>query len=273
MLIGSHQSITKSIELSIKRALADNCECLQIFVKNNNRWEGKPLADDEVVRFKGALKESGLKVCAHSSYLINLASFKDDTYEKSVICYNEELSRCDKLGVPYYVIHPGSHLDHGEEAGIKRIAETIDKIYNNGYECMTLLEMVAGQGSNIGYNIQNMLDIIDASAFRDKIGICLDSCHIFAAGYDIKDDYDSVFNELFDAFGDKIKVFHLNDSKKPLGSRRDRHELVGKGEIGEEFFKKVVNDNRFNDILGILETPVAENYKQEIETLKSYRES
>jgi len=272
MLIGAHQSITKSIDLSIKRALADNCECLQIFVKNNNRWEGKPLLDETVEKFKTELKRSGLKVCAHSSYLINLASFKEDTYAKSVICYEDELTRCDRLQIPYYVIHPGSHLKHGEDVGIKRIAETIDQTYDKGFETMTLLEMVAGQGTNIGYSIQNMVDIIEASAFSDKLGICLDSCHIFAAGYDIRDNYDKVFDEMFSAFGDKIKVFHLNDSKKPLDSRRDRHELVGKGEIGEEFFKKVVNDSRFSDILGILETPFDENYQQEVELLKSYRE-
>ncbi len=208
MLIGSHQSITKSIDLSIQRALADNCECLQVFVKNNNRWEGKPLLSETAEKFKTDLADSGLKVCAHSSYLINLASFKEDTYAKSVRCFEDELTRCDMLDIPYYVIHPGSHLNYGEEAGIKRIAETIDRTYDKGFRCMTLLEMVAGQGTNIGYSIQNMLDIIDASAFGDKLGICLDSCHIFAAGYDIRDDYDKVFfNELFDAFGDRIKVF------------------------------------------------------------------
>ncbi|MGD9808676.1 MAG: deoxyribonuclease IV [Deferribacterales bacterium] len=272
MLIGSHQSISKSIDLSIQRALADGCECLQIFVKNNNRWIGKELSEAEAEKFRSELALSGLKVCAHSCYLINLASFKDDTYQKSLTCIRDELSRCDRLGVPSYVIHPGSHVGEGEQAGIKRIAESLDRIYDEGYECMTLLEMVAGMGTNIGYSIENMLDIIKYSNHKEKLGICLDSCHIFAAGYDVKDDYDKVFNDLFDAFGDKIKVFHLNDSLKPLGSRRDRHAKIGEGEIGGEFFKKVVNDDRFNDILGILETPVEENYSDEIKLLKSYRE-
>jgi len=271
MLIGSHQSIKKSIDLSIKRALADGCECLQVFVKNNNRWKGKKISEEEAEKFKSALSESGLKVCTHASYLINLASFKDDVYEKSIKSYYDELSRCDTLNIPFYVIHPGSHLENGEEAGIKRISESIDKAYDKGYKCMTLLEMVAGQGTNIGYSIQNLLDIIDSSAHPKKIGICLDSAHMFSAGYDIKDNYDEVFTELFDAFGDKIKVFHLNDSKKPLSSKLDRHELIGKGEIGTDFFKKVINDKRFSEILGILETPVDENYKEEIELLKSFR--
>lgn len=272
MLIGSHQSISKSIDLSIERALADGCECLQVFTKNNNRWVGKDISEEEVGKFRTKLTESKLQVCAHSCYLINLASFKEETHQKSMTCIRDELNRCDRLGIPTYVIHPGSHVGEGEDAGIKRIAESLDRVYDEGYECMTLLEMVAGQGSNIGYSIENMLDIIEASNHKDKLGICLDSCHIFAAGFDIKDNYDKVFNDLFDAFGDKIKVFHLNDSMKPLNSRRDRHAKIGEGEIGAEFFKKVVNDDRFNDILGILETPVDENYSDEIKLLKSYRE-
>lgn len=271
MLIGSHQSIAKSIDLSIKRALADGCECLQVFVKNNNRWEGKKISGEEAEKFRNALKNSGLKVCCHATYLINLASYKKDVYSKSIKTYIDELSRCDRLDIPYYVIHPGSHLDKERDDGIKLIAESIDKAYTHGYECMTLLEMTAGQGTGIGHSIQDMLDIIDASENPDKIGICLDSAHIYAAGYDIRDDYDNVFNELFDAFGDKIKVFHLNDSKKALNSRVDRHALIGKGEIGSDFFKKAVNDKRFDGILGILETPVEENYKKEIELLKSFR--
>jgi len=276
MLVGAHQSISKSIDLSIERALADNCECLQIFVKNNNRWEGKDIPSEAVDKFRKGIADSGLRVCAHATYLINLASFKEDTYAKSVRCYHEELKRCDMLNVPYYVIHPGSHLKEGEEKGIAKIAESIDAAYGeHGFECMTLLEMVAGQGTNIGYSIQNMVDIIDRSAFSEKIGICLDSCHIFAAGYDIKDRYDEVFDEFFAAFGDKIKVFHLNDSKKPLNSRRDRHELIGRGEIGEEFFMKAMTDERFNDVLGILETPVTDEYtyEYEVKLLKSYRET
>lgn len=273
MLIGSHQSISKSIDLSIERALADGCECLQVFVKNNNRWVGKEIPEEAAEKFRDGIIRHNLKVCSHACYLINLASYKEDTYSKSVNGYKDELSRCDRLNIPYYVIHPGSHVGEGRERGISRIAETIDTVYDEGYECMTLLEMVAGQGTNIGATIEDMLDIIELSNAKDKIGICLDSCHIFAAGYDIKDDYDRVFEQFFDAFGDKIKVFHLNDSKKPLNSRRDRHEMIGKGEIGEDFFKKVVNDDRFSDILGILETPIeTKYYKQEIELLKSYRE-
>lgn len=273
MLIGSHQSITKSVDLSIQRALADGCECLQIFTKNNNRWEGKPISAEEAGRFRDGIITSGLKVCAHSCYLINLASFDNDTYGKSVNCYRDELSRCDRLGIPYYVMHPGAHTGRGVEAGVRRIAESIDAAYDRGFECMTLLEMTAGQGTGIGHTIEEMLAIIEAAHSRDNIGICLDSAHIYAAGYDIKGDYEGVVKQMFASYGSRIKVFHLNDSKKPLASRVDRHELIGRGEIGADFFKKAVNDSRFSDILGILETPVSENYKKEIELLKSYRES
>lgn len=272
MLIGSHQSISKSIELSIERALADGCECLQIFVKNNNRWEGKPLTDETAGKFRTALADSGLKVCAHACYLINLASYDGTVYGKSVKCYHDELSRCDRLGIPYYVIHPGAHMGHGEDAACERIARSIDDAYDSGLECMTLLEMTAGMGTGIGSRIDHMLSIMDRAEHHEKIGICLDSCHIYAAGYDIRDDYEKTVSELTSAFGSKIRVFHLNDSKKGLNSRLDRHELTGKGEIGESFFKKAVNDSRFSDILGILETPVEKNYADEIKLLKSYRE-
>jgi deoxyribonuclease-4 len=271
MLIGSHQSISKSIDLSIQRALADGCECLQIFVKNNNRWAGRELGEDEAERFKNAVSSSSLRVCAHSCYLINPASFDDDIHAKTVSCMHDELQRCDRLGIPYYVIHPGSHMGRGAADGIKRIAETINQVYDSGYNCMTLLEMVSGHGNHIGSSADEMLAVIDASQHRGKLGICLDSCHIFSAGYNIRDDYNRVMDELCGAFGSLIKVFHLNDSKMPLAGRKDRHELIGKGEISADFFKKVVNDRRFNDILGILETPVQNNYADEINILKSYR--
>lgn len=272
MYIGSHQSITKSVDLSIKRALADGCECLQIFVKNNNRWEGKPISDEAAEKFRAGIASSGLKVCAHASYLINMASPRDEVYSKSVISYHDELKRCDSLNIPYYVIHPGSHLGQGEDLGIEKIARTIDDAYNSGFKCMTLLETVAGQGTNIGHSIESLLAVIEKADAAEHIGICLDSCHMFTAGYDLKNDYKNVINNFFSAFDGRIRVFHLNDSKKPFASRLDRHELIGRGEIGEDFFKKAVNDSRFSDILGILETPVDENYKKEIQLLKSYRE-
>lgn len=273
MLIGAHKSISGSIDKSIERALADGCECLQIFVKNKNRWEGKPLSEEDAENFRNALKKSGLGVSAHASYLINPATDKQDVYDKSILSFTDELTRCDRLTVPYYVIHPGAHLGQGTETGTAKAAEFLDKVYSaHDFSVMTLLETTSGMGTCLGHRIEEIAKIIDLADCKEKIGVCLDSCHIFAAGYDIKDRYDDVFAEFFSVFGDKIKVFHLNDSKKPLASRLDRHELIAEGLIGGDFFRRAVNDIRFKDVMGILETPVEDTYKEEIYKLKSYRE-
>jgi len=275
MYIGAHESIAGEIHRSIDRALVDECESMQVFVKNANRWQGKKISDDEAEKFcKKAKKLGRNKICAHSSYLINMATEKKDLYEKSFKSLKDELGRCDTLDIPYYVIHPGSHTGIGEEKGLKNITALIDKIYeNNDFNCMMLLETTAGQGTNLGYDIQHLKYIIDSSKYPDKLGVCLDSCHMFAAGYDFKNDYENVVNEIFLLFGDKIKVFHLNDTKFDLGSKRDRHEMIGEGFLGEEFFRKVLNDKQFSKTLGILETPLKkdESYKPQIRYLKSLR--
>ncbi|TYB33728.1 MAG: deoxyribonuclease IV [Flexistipes sinusarabici] len=275
MYIGAHESIAGEIYRSIDRALADECESMQVFVKNANRWQGKKISDDEAEKFRRKAEKLGHdKICAHSSYLINMATEKKDLYKKSFESLKDELDRCDTLSIPYYVIHPGSHTGIGEEKGLNNITCLIDNIYdNNDFNCIMLLETTAGQGTNLGYDINHLQYIIDSSKYPDKLGICLDSCHMFAAGYDFKNDYENVVNELFRLFGDKIKVFHLNDTKFDLGSKRDRHELIGKGFLGEEFFRKVLNDKHFSKTLGILETPLKkdESYKPQIRYLKSLR--
>lgn len=276
MRLGAHQSVSGGIYKSIERALHDQCEALQVFVKNASRWEAKPLTDKDIQLFKEHSAGFGLQnICAHSSYLINLAAPSEEVLSKSLNAARDELSRCDMLGIPYYVLHPGAHLETGLEAGIKRIADSLGKIYaDGGFNCMTLLEVTAGQGSSIGHSFGHIEEIIKLAPCADRLGVCLDSCHMFTAGYDLVNEYDKIFDDLFEKFGDKIKVFHLNDCKKPLGSRVDRHELIGKGTIGGEFFRKAVNDERFKNILGILETPVGEGntYKDELKLLKSFRE-
>jgi deoxyribonuclease-4 len=260
---------------SVERALRDGCEALQVFTKNGSRWTGKSLTDKEATLFREAASDFGAdKICAHASYLINLAATSDETYKKSLMSCVDELKRCDALGIPYYVLHPGSHKGAGAEQGIKQIAASLERIYyENGFNTMTLLEVTAGQGTGIGHDFDEIEQIISLAAGRDSVGVCLDSCHMFSAGYDIVNEYDKVFDVLFKKFGDKIKVFHLNDARKPLNSRVDRHALIGKGEIGEDFFRKVVNDPRFSDILGILETPVGEKgtYAGEVALLKQFR--
>ncbi|WP_265822993.1 deoxyribonuclease IV [Geovibrio ferrireducens] len=275
MRVGAHQSISGGIYKSIERALHDECEALQVFVRNASRWESKPLCEKEAEKFREKAEVFGFSnICAHASYLINLAASGEEVYLKSLKACADELSRCETLGIPYYVIHPGSFTGSTLEEGIGRIAASLDMIYEkHGFSVMTLLETTAGQGSSIGCAFEHMEGIINLASCGEKIGLCLDSCHMFSAGYDIAGDYDSVFGSLFEKFGDKIKVFHLNDAKKPLGSRVDRHAMIGSGEIGEEFFRKAVNDRRLRDALGILETPVgkADTYAGEVSLLKSFR--
>ncbi|QAR33233.1 deoxyribonuclease IV [Geovibrio thiophilus] len=275
MRIGAHQSISGGIYKSIERALHDGCEALQVFVRNASRWESKPLNEKDAEKFRQKAEDFGTEnICAHASYLINLASASGDIYSKSLKACADELSRCGKLGIPYYVIHPGSFTGSTLEDGIRRIAVSLDRIYHeNGFRTMTLLEITAGQGSSVGCSFEHMEEIINLASCSEKIGLCLDSCHMFSAGYDIVNDYDSVFDSLSEKFGDKIRVFHLNDAKKPLGSRVDRHAMIGKGEIGEEFFRKAVNESGFGHMLGILETPIGEGstYASEVNLLKSYR--
>ncbi|WP_022850086.1 deoxyribonuclease IV [Limisalsivibrio acetivorans] len=275
MLIGAHESASGGVYKAVDRALADECESMQVFVKNNNRWKAKPLTDKEIEKYHTEIEKLGAgNVCTHASYLINLATDKEETYEKSVNGMKDELDRCDKLGIPYYIIHPGSHVGQGEEFGIKKIADSISDIYNDGdYKTMLLLEITAGQGTNLGYTFDQLGEIMDKCGLDERIGICLDSCHMYSAGYDIVNEYDKVFDKLFDQFPGKIKVFHLNDTKFPHASKRDRHEFIAQGEIGEDFFKRVVNDERFKDVLGVLETPVKgdDTYLEEVRLLKSYR--
>lgn len=275
MRLGAHQSISGGIYKSIERALHDKCEALQVFVRNASRWESKPMQDKDIAMFREKAADFAFScICAHASYLINLASAREDIFKKSLNAYTDELKRCQTLGIPYYVIHPGSFTGSTLEEGIKRIAHAINRVYDeNGFSVMTLLEITAGQGSSIGCSFDHMKEIINIASCGERLGLCLDSCHMFSAGYDIVNNYDSVFDSLFEKFGDKIKVFHLNDAKKPLGSRVDRHAMIGKGEIGADFFRKAVNDPRFRHTLGILETPVGEKntYEGEVSLLKSFR--
>lgn len=275
MYIGAHESIAGEIHKSIDRAMDDGCESMQIFVKNANRWKGKEINEKEAEKFREKSKKFGPdKICAHSSYLINMATNKNELHKKSYEGLKDELTRCDSLDIPYYVIHPGSHTGIGEENGLKNVVSMIDKVYHeNNFSCMMLLETTAGQGTNLGYDHDHLKYIIDNSKYPAKLGICLDSCHMFAAGYDLKNNYQNVVKNVFDRFEDKVKVFHLNDTKYGVGTNRDRHEMIGEGYLGEEFFRKVLNDKRFSETLGILETPVRDDgsYKPQIKYLKDLR--
>lgn len=275
MKLGAHESVAGGIFKAIELAVRDECESLQVFVKSPNRWAAPELTPKDIQKYKELSAQFGVNnVAAHAAYLINLASTKTDVRDKSLICIKDELKRCDDLGIPYYVMHPGSSLDSDFNTGLLKICDGINDIYRDGeYRAMLLVESTSGMGNTIGGRLEHLQQICECVDCPDKVGVCLDTCHMYSAGYDIAGDYDTVMDEVFTRFGDKLKVFHLNDTKFGLGSRKDRHELIGRGFIGAEAFRLLVNDTRLSDVLGILETPVAANetYMDEVRLLKSFR--
>jgi deoxyribonuclease-4 len=277
MFLGAHESISQGIYKSILRAYEDGCESLQIFIKNANRWLSKPINNEIKKRFIDEAKEFGFeKICAHSTYLINLASNSDIIYKKSIECYERELSMCDELNIPYYVIHPGSFKNSTLKEGIARVSQSIKNVYvKDNYKVMTLLETTAGQGSSIGCKFEHLSEIIYNNPYEKKLGICLDTCHLYAAGYDIVNNYDEIVEEILLNFKEKCKVIHINDTKVPCNSKKDRHERIMEGNLGKAFFEKLVNDERFEDALGILETEKDpdNSYKKQLSFLKSLRSS
>lgn len=257
--LGAHVSIANGIFNAFKEAEAIGCGAMQIFTKNSNQWFAKDLDHADIVKFKEEARRIKITAVAHDSYLINLASSKSFILEKSINGLAGELKRCDQLNIPYLVMHPGSHMKQGEEFGIRQIANSLNKIFNkNSFKVKILLETTAGQGTNLGYRFEQLRDIKKLVKKKNKIGFCLDTCHIFAAGYDLrtKTAYDNTILE-FDKFcGLKnLFVIHINDSKKDLASRVDRHEQIGKGFLGQNAFKFLLNDKRLISIPKILETP------------------
>jgi len=253
------------------------CDVIQIFTKQSNQWKAKELTDEEVERFFSEQKETEVKVaCAHVSYLINLASPDKELFAKSCDAFRIELERCDRLKIPELVIHPGSHVGSGEETGIKRIAEGINKTLGQLPDGRTsvCLETVAGQGTNLGYNFEQLAQMIDLIEDKKRATVCIDTCHIFAAGYPLQDpkDYKATIKKFNDILGLKLlKIIHFNDSKKPFGSKKDRHEHIGEGELGLEPFRNIMNDRRLNKVPKILETPKSDDLHEDIENLNLLR--
>ena len=259
MYLGAHMSTSGGLYRAIEHAVAVDSNAVQIFVKNNNRWMEKPLADKDIQKFNRTLGNSQVKkVVAHIGYLVNLAN-DGENWQKSMESMESEMVRCDQISVPYLVMHPGSHLGKGEEFGLKRIAESLnEQMAKREYAVMPLLETTAGQGTNLGYRFEHLRDILGMLDAPEQFGVCVDTCHIFAAGYEIRtqDAYEKTFDEFDRIIGiGKIKAFHLNDSKMDFASKRDRHEHIGQGKIGVDAFKFLLNDRRFKDIPMVLETP------------------
>jgi deoxyribonuclease-4 len=262
--IGCHVSIAGGIENSVKRAEKLGCSTMQIFSKNASTWREKILKKDEVEMFRKNLKNSNINpVFIHTSYLINLASPSDELYFKSINAFIEEMKRADLLlPVPYLIIHPGAHTGAGEECGIQKIIRALNIILEKsadlGLKTMILLEDTAGSGTHLGYTFRQLKRMIEGAKDRNRIGMCFDTCHAYAAGYDLshQEGIEQTLEEIDKYVGlERLKVIHLNDSKFPLGSRKDRHMHIGKGYIGLEGFKMLVNHKYLKDLPFILETP------------------
>ena len=276
-LLGAHESIAGGIGEALIRGKQVGCECVQIFTKSSRQWASKPLSMEEIHTFKRNKIETGITtVIAHDSYLVNLGAPDEQMRKKSVKGFIDELERCEALGLPTLVAHPGSHVGTGEENGIKTIAKSIDEAHAacKGFEVKVALEITAGQGSTLGCNFQQMARIIDAVKENDRLRLCFDTEHAFASGYDIRtpEGYENTFSELDKYIGiERLVAFHLNDSVKDFNSKVDRHTHIGKGFIGLDAFRRLLNDKRFFGLPMCLETPKGPDLKEDIENLATLR--
>lgn len=273
-LLGAHTSISGGVSKSIELADKLGFTAMQIFTKNNNRWFQKDLSETEINLYKTKLEKSNIKfVVAHNSYLINLCATNKSILAKSRKAFLDELNRCKLLGIPHLNFHPGAHLGAGEKDGIKLIAESLNIAHERtkNYKVSSMLETTAGQGTVIGCKFEELREIIDLVEEKDRMTVCIDTAHVFAAGYDIKDsrNFKKVIKEFDDIIGlERLKCFHMNDSKKPFGSRVDRHEHIGKGFIGLEGFKNIMNEKKLTKVPKILETPKGKEQLEDLENLK-----
>lgn len=276
--LGAHMSIAGGLHNAPERGVKAGCGVIQVFTQNSNQWRGKAISDPDVALFKKKLKESGLhEVISHDIYLINLAAAPGEVRDKSLAGFQEEMERCARLGIGKIVMHPGAHNGDGEETGLRRIVEAFDHLFDNtpAYTGMILLETTAGQGTNVGYTFEHLRAIIDGSTHPDRFGICYDTCHTFAAGYDITSEagYKAVWEEFDRIIGfDRLQCFHINDSKKGLNCRVDRHEHIGQGAMGLSAFRFIMNDPRFAKIPKILETPKGDKDEMDEVNLKTLRD-
>jgi len=272
-LLGAHMSVAGGLDKAIERGQLINCAAIQIFVKNNNQWFAKPLAQEEIKRFKIKQKETGIFVFAHAGYLINLATNNPDNHKKSIQSMLDEIERCEAVDIPFVVVHPGSHLGQGEEVGINKVAQNIKSLLKQtkGYKTKIALEITAGQGTNLGSSFEQLAAMLEQINQPERMGVCFDTCHAFAAGYDLKTTagYKKTWADFDKIIGlDNLLAFHLNDSKQELGSHKDRHEQIGQGSLGKEAFSLLMNDKRFKNTPMVLETYKGPDLKEDVENLK-----
>jgi deoxyribonuclease-4 len=270
MLLGAHEGIAGGVSTAFARAEADGADCVQIFTRNARGWAARPLEDDEVSRFKQEARRTRKPVAAHSTYLINCASQDRGIRKKSWEALSDELGRCERLGIPSLVFHPGSHPS--EKEGLTLVAEAMVRALEEvPGKARLLLETTAGQGDTLGWRFEQVAALRDAvpAPRRRRVSVCVDTCHLWAAGYDLRTEsgYERTFDELERVVGLRhVKAFHLNDSKKGLGCRVDRHEHIGEGALGLEPFRRLVNDARFAEVPGFVETEA--RFKENIEALR-----
>jgi deoxyribonuclease-4 len=277
-------SISGGLHRAVDRAEAVRATALQVFVKSARQWTAKPLQVEEIDRFREALERGGLApyTLAHASYLINIASADETLWRRSVAALRDELERCAALGIPFLVLHPGSHVGAGEEAGLRRAVRGVDQALGGRgrrraavrSSVTLLLENTAGQGTNLGHRFEHLGRILEQARWARCLGVCFDTCHALAAGYDLRDarSFRQTMHALDRAVGiERLRAFHLNDSKHALGSRRDRHEHIGRGDLGLDAFRHLLNDRRFADLPMVLETPKGEDLAEDRRNLRRLR--
>ncbi len=276
-LVGAHVSIAGGFFKAIEEGVQIGCTAIQIFTKNNRQWHSRSITEEQAQEFITAQSNSNIDVVVtHASYLINLGSITPEVQKKSFAALVDEIKRCDQLKIPYLVLHPGTAESNRRQETIKETGKLINQALEETSDCKTtvLIETMAGQGKSIGSSFEELATMLNQVTYKKRIGICFDTCHAFAAGYDFTtpEKYQDIIKDFDNSIGlEYLKAFHLNDSKKEIGSHVDRHEDIGKGAINLQAFAMIMNDPRFKDTPKILETPVTgiavEDYKRNLETL------
>jgi deoxyribonuclease-4 len=274
-VLGAHVSVAGGLDRAPANGLAIGAQAIQIFTRNQRQWSSKPVTPEEAGAYRQAFRESGLAIAvAHASYLINLASPAAETLERSRAALAEELARCEMLGIPHAIVHPGAHMGAGDDAGLATVARSLDDaLRRSGSKAVSVLvEITAGQGTCVGHRFEHLAEILSRATLAERLGVCLDTCHMFASGYDIASPRG--FEHAMDAF-DRVVGFarlcavHVNDAAKGLGSRRDRHAAIGKGLLGRATFRRILGDTRLRRAPLLLETPGPEPvWKREIALLR-----
>jgi deoxyribonuclease-4 len=275
VLLGAHVPVTGGLSNAPANGDAVGAQAIQIFTRNQMQWRCRPLSDEECAAFRDARARSGVReVLVHGSYLVNLAGPPGDFLSKSKECFLTEMDRCHRLGIRHLVFHPGAHMGAGEAEGLRRLAGSLDEILaqTRGLDVMPLLEVTAGQGSCVGHRFEHLAEVFARVKEPERLGVCLDTCHLYAAGYDIArpKGYEAALASFDRLVGrSKLRAIHLNDSKRELGSRVDRHARAGQGLLGLPTFQRILNDARLQGIPMVVETPgpLAE-WKKEIHLLK-----